>query len=198
MNDHLYIIAMGRRKLLSDAGVLDRLLTQLEKVGPDGLSFSVASRAAGLSPATLVQRFASRDAMIEAVLLHAWDKLDAQTSAADAGNPATPAGAIDLLMTLSPGQADVADGLLLLREDIRNPVLRARGAAWGSALAKALGRRLAVTAPEIERLGWQMAGVWQGAIIWRAFRHESEPANAIRAVLEDWCQSAGVGDRQQG
>lgn len=184
--------AMGRRKLLSDGALLDRLLTQLEKVGPGGLSFAVASQAAGLSPATLVQRFASRDAMIEAVLLHAWDKLDADTLAADAENPETPAGAIDLLMTLSPGQADVADGLLLLREDIRNPVLCARGAAWGSALAKALGQRLAVAATDTERLGWQMASVWQGAIIWRAFHRESDPANAIRAVLEDWCRSVGI------
>lgn len=198
MNDRLYITTVGRRKLLSNTGLLDRLLTQLEKVGPGGLSFSVASQAAGLSPATLVQRFSTRDAMIEAVLLHAWDKLDAKTSAADAENPATPAGAIDLLMALSPGQADVADGLLLLREDIRHPALRARGAAWGSVLAKALGRRLAVAAPDIERLGWQMASVWQGAIIWRAFRRESEPANAIRVALEDWCRSVGAGDHQKG
>lgn len=157
----------------------------------------MASRAAGLSPATLVQRFGTRDAMIEAVLLHAWDELDARTSTADAENPVTPAGAINLLMTLSPGQADIADGLLLLREDIRHPALRARGAAWGSVLAGALGRRLAVAAPDMGRLGWQMASVWQGAIIWQAFRRESEPAKAIRAVLEDWCQSVGAGDHQK-
>ena len=31
-----------------------------------------------------------------------------------------------------------AEGLLVLREDLRDPVLRARGAAWKKALSKAL------------------------------------------------------------
>jgi AcrR family transcriptional regulator len=186
---------MGRSKLLSDGAVLDRLLTEIGRVGPGGLTFSRASQAAGLSGASLVQRFASRDAMVEAVLLHAWDNLDAATAAADAELPATPAGAIDLLLRLSPGEtaaSDVTDGLLLLREDIRNPVLCARGAAWGACLARALGRRLTGVTTDTDRLGWQMASVWQGAIIWWAFRRESGATDAIRAALEDWCAGVGV------
>ena len=85
---------MGRSKLLSDGAVLGRLLTQLERVGPGGLTFAKASEAAGLTAASLVQRFGARDAMVEAVLLHAWDRLDAATAAADAEAPATPAGVI--------------------------------------------------------------------------------------------------------
>lgn len=191
---------MGRNKLLSDDVLLDRLLTQLERVGPGGLTFSKASQAAGLSAASLVQRFGARDAMVEAVLLHAWDRLDAATTAADAGVPITPAGAIDLLLALSPGEAaacDVPDGLLLLREDIRNPVLCARGAAWGARLAEAVGRRLTDVAADAERLGWQMASVWQGAIIWWAFRREGEAGSAIRAALEDWCDSVGAWDSKR-
>lgn len=186
---------MGRHKLLSDDAVLDRLLAELHVAGPGGLSFSRASRAAGLSAASLVQRFATRDAMVEAVLLHAWNGLDAATAAADAALPLTPAGAIDLLMALFPGKAAdqaVTDGLLLLREDIRNPVLCARGAAWGACLAGALGRRLTDDAGDADRLGWQMASVWQGAIIWWAFRRDGESGRALRAALEDWCRSVGV------
>ena len=186
---------MGRSKLLSDGTVLDRLLTQLERVGPGGLTFAQASQAAGLSAASLVQRFATRDAMVEAVLLHAWDRLDAATAAADADVPVTPAGAIDLLLQLSPsGSAacDVTDGLLLLREDFRNPRLRVRGAAWGASLAGALDRRLTAIPNNTERLGWQMASVWQGAIIWWAFRRDGEAGSTIRTALEDWCHSVGV------
>ncbi|NIJ36940.1 AcrR family transcriptional regulator [Sphingopyxis panaciterrae] len=170
-------------------------MAQVEKIGPASLTFSKAAQAAGLSAASLVQRFATRDAMAEAVLLHAWDKLDAATAAADAEAPVNPAGAIGLLLRLSPGETagcDVTDGLLLLREDIRNPVLAARGAAWGACLAKAVGRRLTGSAADAERLGWQMASVWQGAIIWWAFRRNGESATMIRAALEDWCRSVGV------
>lgn len=191
----VYKYSMGRSKLLSDDALLDRLLAQVEKAGPASLTFSKASQAAGLSAASLVQRFATRDAMVEAVLLHAWDKLDAATAATDAQAPKNPAGAIDLLLRLSPGEAaacDVTDGLLLLREDIRNPVLAARGAAWGTCLANALGGRLTGSAADAGRLGWQMASVWQGAIIWWAFRRDGEPATMIRTALEDWCRSVGI------
>ncbi|OHD01238.1 MAG: TetR family transcriptional regulator [Sphingopyxis sp. RIFCSPHIGHO2_01_FULL_65_24] len=186
---------MGRSKLLSDGAVLGRLLTQLERVGPGGLTFAKASEAAGLSAASLVQRFGARDAMVEAVLLHAWDRLDAATAAADAEAPATPAGAIDLLLRLLPGDAsgcDVTDGLLLLREDFRNPRLCARGAAWGSTLASALGRRLTTAPGDADRLGWQMASIWQGAIIWSAFRRESDAGSAIGTALEEWCHNVGA------
>lgn len=57
-----------------------------------------------------------------------------ETVAADAWASSDPAGAVSLLLQLTnPGAADydVTDGLLLLREDIRNPLLRARGSAWG-------------------------------------------------------------------
>jgi len=186
---------MGRRKTFSDSAVLDRLLAELEQVGPGGLSFSKASDAVGLSAAALVQRFSTREAMIEAVLSHAWDRLDAITAAADAKAPANPAGAISMLLQLMPNDSadySFTDGLLLLREDLRNPTLRARGAAWGAYLAKALGRRLTKRAQKAERMGWQMASVWQGALIWWAFKRDTDPDAEIRTVLEDWCRSVGA------
>lgn len=186
---------MGRSKTISDRDLLDGLLVAMEKMGPDGMSFARAGQAVALSPATLVQRFGTRDAMVQAVLLHGWDQLDAATATADAAAPAGPAGAVALLMRLMPGdraEHDLTDGLLLLREDFRNPVLRARGADWGERLAVALGRRLSDDPVSAERLGWQMASVWQGAIIWWGFRRDGEPAATIRAMLEDWCRTAGL------
>jgi AcrR family transcriptional regulator len=180
---------MARPKTIPDEQVLDSLLKALMVSGPDGLTFTVASRACGLSPATLVQRYGARGALVEAVLLRAWDRLDAQTEAADAEEALTPEGAIDLLLRLMPpetAERDASNGLLLLREDIRNPVLRRRGAAWGHRLAAALGRRLSTDPARGERLGWQMASLWQGAHTWWAFTREEPPDRAIRRVLEEW------------
>ncbi len=180
---------MARRKTIPDEQVLDALLETLMDVGPASLTFARAATACGLSPATLVQRYGSRETLVQEILLRAWDRLDAETEAADAEEAPTPQGAIDLLMRLMPpetAERNATDGLLLLREDIRNPVLRARGAAWGRRLAEALGRRLSEDPDEGRRLGWQMASLWQGAHIWGAFTRE-EPAHlTVRRLLEGW------------
>lgn len=191
----VYKIPVGRIKTISDDEVLGRLLAAVEAMGPEALTFSKAAEAAGLSAATLVQRFGTRDRMIESVLLHAWDRLESTTAIADADEPSTSAGAISLLMRLMPAsEADynVTQGLLLLREDLRNPVLRARGRAWGDTLAKALGKRLTTDADRGEQLGWQMLTMWQGAFIWWAFKRDVDPDVEIRAVLSNWCRSVGI------
>lgn len=192
---------MGRSKTVSDTALLDRLLPALRDVGPTRLTFTKASRAVGLSPASLVQRFGTRDAMIVAILSYAWDLLVAATMALDAEVPVTPRGAIELLKRLVPAdEADyaVGDGLLLLREDLRSPELRARGSAWGAVLATALGRRIVDDRDEAKRLGWQMASVWQGALIWWAFTRGSETAETIEHRLEDWCRSIGASPDARG
>ncbi|MEW5683319.1 MAG: TetR/AcrR family transcriptional regulator [Pseudomonadota bacterium] len=186
---------MSRSKRISDVEVLDRLLAAVMEHGPAGLTFTRASEAAGLSAATLVQRFGARTGMVEAVLLRAWDRLDAATAAADNGASDDPAGAIRLLLQLTDAgsaEYDFTDGLLLLREDVRNPILRARGAAWGARLAETLGRRLCDDLERADRLGWQMVSLWQGALVWWAFRRDAEAHVKVQEALEDWGRSVGV------
>jgi AcrR family transcriptional regulator len=158
--------AMARHKTIPDEQVLGTLFELMMHTGPDGLTFVRAAQASGLAAATLVQRYGKRERLVEAVLLQAWDRLDAETVAADNEEALTPEGAIKLLLRLMPpdtAERNATDGLLLLREDIRNPKLRARGAAWGGVLASALGRRLTTDRQEADLLGWQMAALWQGA-----------------------------------
>jgi AcrR family transcriptional regulator len=191
---------MARHKSISDEALLDAVLDHMMTIGPANLTFAQAGKAAGLSPATLVQRYGDKDRLIEATLLHAWNRLDQETAAADASEPLTPEGAIRLLLRLAPGEnADVqeTDGLLILHEDISNPKLRARGAAWGAALATALGRRLTTDAAQIQLLGWQMANIWLGARIWWAFTRTDTAETAIRRALEDWCRVSGVGNSRK-
>jgi len=190
--DDVDLDLMTRRKTIPDEKVLETLFEVMMKTGPDGLTFARAAKASGLAAATLVQRYGNRERMVEATLLQAWDRLDAETMAADKEEDPTPEGAIKLLLRLmSPKTAerDATDGLLLLREDIRNPRLRERGAAWGRALASALGRRLSEDPREAEPLGWRMAALWQGAHTWWAFDQTVPADRAIRQALEAWLQS---------
>lgn len=181
---------MPRPRKLSDEDLLDAVGALLQREGPAGLTFAAASVATGLSPATLVQRYGSREALLRAALLRMWDGLDAATAEADLRQPVDPPGAVALLVRLSAGYGDAGEagleGLLLLREDFRDPALRARGVTWGETLARALGRRLTAEPAAQLRLGRLMAAQWQGAVYWWGFAQAGTLRSHLRRELRDW------------
>ncbi|MBW9092576.1 TetR/AcrR family transcriptional regulator [Microbacterium jejuense] len=161
---------MTRTKTQSDQQVLDVALQIVQESGVRGLTFSAVAERCGLSAPTLVQRFSNKATLTRRTLLHAWDQLEAQTRELAETTPLTPAGAVELLIGLSQdfGDADsYADGLLLLREDVRDPALRARGVAWEEQLVAALDARLP---PGTTGAGYALAAFWQGAVLWGAYR----------------------------
>jgi AcrR family transcriptional regulator len=187
---------MARPRKISDEAILDSAGEVIKRLGPQGVTFASIGAESGLAPATLVQRYGTRAKMLQAVLLRMWDHLDAQTAAADAQMPVTPAGAVALLASLSNyGDHDeYAEGLLLLREDMRDPALRLRGEKWGEVLAFALGRRLAEDPERQVKLGRQMASQWQGALLWWGFSREGSVVDAVVAALLEWCEIALAGE----
>jgi AcrR family transcriptional regulator len=175
---------MPRPKSRSDADVLDAVHRLIHRRGPEALTFASAAEACGLSPSTLVQRFKSRAGLLRHALLHAWDRLDARTAALAATVPRTPDGAIDLLVALSGDYGGIeafADGLLVLREDLRDPVLRARGAAWKAALSGALEDCFADVPGAPRGIGLLMASSWQGSLVWWGF----DPGEELRGFVQD-------------
>ena len=107
--------------------------------GPEALTFDALARACGLSAATLVQRFKSKAGLKQSTLLHAWDRLDEKTASARGDDAEDADGAVGMLVALSGDYGGIeayAEGLLVLREDLRDPVLRARGAAWKTRLVR--------------------------------------------------------------
>jgi AcrR family transcriptional regulator len=174
---------MPRPKTQTDADVLEAAHRLLHAEGPDALTFARLAHYCGLAPATLVQRFKSKDGLKQAALLFAWDKLDARTAELARQVPKTPAGAIKLLSALSQGYGGIeayARGLLVLREDLSDPVLRARGAAWRRALSKALDRCFAGIAGAPKDMGLLAASHWQGSLLWWGF----EPTEDIQRYVE--------------
>jgi AcrR family transcriptional regulator len=186
---------MARPKTVSDEAILDAAAAAAGRVGPANLTFGLVAKAVGLSPATLVQRYGTRDRLLQAALLRAWDLLDEQTAANDAIQPLTPEGAVALLVALSPideSETAYAQGLLLLSEDVRDAALRARGAAWREVLSTALGRRLPVAPERQHALGRLMASQWQGIRIWWAFERHGNEAQQVAAELLEWLSAVGV------
>ncbi|KQV63818.1 helix-turn-helix domain-containing protein [Rhizobium sp. Root1220] len=185
---------MPRNRTLSDEQLLDMVLGLIHAEGPDAATFGAVAKASGLSGSTLVQRFGTKAAMLRAALLRAWDRLDAETARLAQSVPKTHAGAIALLTGLSRDYGDdavsYADGLLLLREDLRDPALRARGSAWGTTLADALDQCLS---PEGTRLSRLMLSQWQGCLLWWGFEPAGSIEDYVRDELRCFLETAGGG-----
>lgn len=166
---------MPRRKSRSDEQVLDVALALVRESGVDRLTFAALADRCGLSAATLVQRFGTKAALTQRTLLHAWDYLDARTRELASSVPKTPDGAVDLLVGLSRHDGDIqtyAEGLLTLREDLRDPILRSRGTAWEAALTTAISDCFAAVPGTPGGIGFALAAHWQGALTWWAFGAE--------------------------
>lgn len=175
---------MPRKRSVSDEAILDDALRLAETRGPAALTFSALSAEVGLAPATLVQRFGTKAGLLQAALLRAWDHLDAATAAADDAAGDGPKGVVELLLALG-GEYDAtedADQILLLREDLRDPVLRARGQAWIAALEAAVERRLPEADPGVGRL---VVALWQGSVtVWQFQRRGDLDVALGRAVAD--------------
>jgi AcrR family transcriptional regulator len=175
---------MARPKVLSDEIVLSHALDLMRRTGPDRLTFASLSAATGLSGATLVQRFRSKAELRQRALLHAWDMLEERTAQLVAVMEKTPEGARRLLVDLSRdygGTDAYAEGLMLLREDMLDPVLRTRGAEWRKTLNHALDACFAIRVGVPDGVGSMIATYWQGALLWWAF----DPSIPVHVYVDD-------------
>ena len=180
---------MARTRTIPDEVILDAALALMSRDGPATLTLAAVGRRVDLSAATLLQRFPSKEALLRAALERSWDALLEATKAADAAEPETFEGAIAVIAALWPSadaEPDFAGGLLLLREDLRDPVLRALGIAWLEVLALALGRRITREPALRRKLGRLMVSQWQGAQIWWAFDRQGAARDAIANDLREW------------
>jgi AcrR family transcriptional regulator len=166
--------------------VLDAALAIVHSGGVDRLTFAALADRCGLSAATLVQRFGTKPALTQRTLLHAWGKLRERTLELASSVPKTPDGAVELLVGLSHYEGtveDFAEGLLVLREDLRDPVLRSQGTAWEATLTAALGECFASAPGAPGGIGFALAAHWQGALIWWAFGAQRSLDDYLRESL---------------
>jgi AcrR family transcriptional regulator len=142
----------GRPRTHSDDALLDAAFRAVGAVGPARLTLADVAREAGVAPATLVQRFGSKRALLVAA---------ASRSAARAGSVLPAAGDAPLdalvdglvaLTELSRDPAAFANQLALLQLDLADPELRALAVAHARGLRRAIRALLdaAVAAGELE------------------------------------------------
>src|SRR5689334_20925368 len=115
---------MPRTKRISDEAILEQALVVMAEAGPGGFTMADVARAVGVAPATLFQRFGDKQTLTmrafaqDNVRFTAW--LEALPEGVGADAVVRIYGEATKLFGDSPS---VADHLLWLREDIRDPVL---------------------------------------------------------------------------
>jgi AcrR family transcriptional regulator len=178
---------MPRKRTIADEDLLDAALVVVHTSGPDALTFGALAPRVGLAASTIVQRFGTKAALLQAALSRAWDQLDERTAAAIDSAALEPLGVIELLVQLS-GQYDAhdfADQLLVLREDLRDPVLRTRGQTWLATLTQAIERRLGQSPGGTAGVGELVVAHWQGTLTVWSFTRQVPLISAVRTALED-------------
>jgi AcrR family transcriptional regulator len=154
---------MSRPRTLPDTQVFALVLTALADRGEKAVSFGNLSRACGLAPATLAQRFGSVDGMIHAALLAEWDRL----SAAVEGETANPdKGAQALLKHLPTPSAAV------LAVSLRDAALRQRAEDWRLRVETAVAARRGGS-PKSREVAAMLVAAWYGRQLWDALGTKS-------------------------
>jgi AcrR family transcriptional regulator len=176
-----------RTKTIPDEVLLSAGLEIVHRDGPAALTFSTLAAVVGLASSTIVQRFGSKAELLRATLLHAWDELEGHTASAAMAASPDAAGVVDLLVALSGAYEtnDYADQLMVLREDLRDPVLRSRGEAWFTKLAGSIEARLVDAPGGSAGLGELVVAHWQGTLtLWSFTRPGPLPA-FVRQSLDE-------------
>jgi AcrR family transcriptional regulator len=148
---------MPRSRTIPDDRIFAAIQRLLDEGGDKAVSFGTVSAATGLAPPTLVQRYGSRDGMVRAARLSAWDALDQLTEKAIAAT--ADKGPQGLLKAI--GQVDAS----FLASDLKDPELALRAVAWRARVESALGLRLGSGA-KAKGSAALLFAAWQGQMLW--------------------------------
>jgi AcrR family transcriptional regulator len=178
---------MSRPKRISDEAVLDAALRVMTRVGPADFTLAEAGREAGVSAATLLQRFGDKQSLIVRALTRDVGQFARRLE--EAPLIQSREAVLDLFWLITPDTDDAeafADQLPWLREDFRNPELNRLSRQMFTALRAALAARLPplpVPAATAARL---LEAQWQGAMNQWGFFQEGRLPDYVAGALNEW------------
>ena len=178
---------MARRKVISDESVLAAALRVMTAKGPSDFTLADIAAAAGIAPATLVQRFGDKRGLVVAAFAQDNEAFARALASLPPGSGAE--AVIGVFRLLTPGIDDVgafADQLLWLRQDMRDPDLNHLARERFRLLREAVAARLPplpVPPGEAARL---VEAQWQGALNQWGIAPEGRLVDFVTANLEAW------------
>lgn len=165
---------MPRTRTIPDDQVFAAIQRLLAKGGDKAVTFGAVAKATGLSPPTLVQRYTSRDGMVRAARLAAWEALEHRTAVAIAGT--ADKGPQGLLKAIGPVDPRT------FAADLRDPDLAGRAQGWRKGVETALALRLG-QGPKARESAALLFAAWQGQALWAAEEPGFRLKDAVKRLV---------------
>ena len=117
---------MAQKKLIDDESVLEKALLVISDLGPESFTLAAIGEAVGLAPATLLQRFGSKQQLLVRAAKQANVKFKADLAALEKRGLPWHEELIHLLIGMPEGfgsRQDIANSLGVLKLDMVDPEL---------------------------------------------------------------------------
>ena len=185
---------MARPRTIADADVLAAAARVVGKLGPARLTLAAVGDACGLSPATILQRFGSKRALLLALAAHGRDDVAAVFRAAREREPSPRAAIAEALCALASTvttPAELANHLAFLQLDLTDPDFHRLARDHARALERELAALVAAAARAGELAGRDPAPTarallvtYNGSLLSWAIDPEGELLDRLRADVE--------------
>ncbi|TDD01441.1 TetR/AcrR family transcriptional regulator [Nonomuraea deserti] len=187
---------MGRPRTTSDEAILRAAARAIGRHGPQSLTLAVVAQEAGLSPATLVQRFGSKRGLLLALAEQAKESVAQPFLRAREEHGSRLEALRAAVVGLSESVAtpeELANSLGFLQLDLTDPGFRAHAAEHARRTRDEMAALLAeaVAAGELEgetdvaRLAHAVQVTYNGVLILWALTGEGALADAMRDALDE-------------
>jgi AcrR family transcriptional regulator len=183
---------MPRRKSISDEDLLDRALRVMTEAGPS-VTLADLAKEAGVSPATLLQRFGDKQSLIERAFAQDNARFAVWLENLPAGMGADIVIRIYSEATeLFGEQPSLADHLLWLREDIRDPALNRLARQRFKLFRAEIVKRLPPMRLPPGKVARLLDAQYHGIVIQWAIEPRGKLAAFMTQSLKEWFRLAGV------
>jgi AcrR family transcriptional regulator len=184
---------MPRRKSISDEDILERALPVMARAGPGAFTMADVAREVGVSPATLFQRFGDKQTLVERAFAQdnvrfvAW--LEQLPEGVGAEVVIQIYGEATKLFGDNPS---LADHLLWLREDIRDPVFNRLAQERFRLFRAVIVERLPPMPIDLEKAADLLDALYHGAVVQWALEPQGRLADFVAGRLSDCFRLCGL------
>jgi AcrR family transcriptional regulator len=184
---------MPRTKRISDEAILDLALPIMAQAGPGGFTMADVAKAAGVASATLFQRFGDKQGLVERVFARDNERFVAWLEQLPEGVGADVVVKVYAEATkLFGDDPSLADHLLWLREDIRDPTLNRLSRERFALFRAVIVRRLPPLPIPAERAADLLDALYHGAVVQWALEPRGRLDAFVGRALEDFFRMGGV------
>lgn len=176
---------MGRRKSISDDAVLAAAELAMAQYGPGRFTLAIVAAVAGLSPATLMQRFGDKRGLILRVLRRSNDMLARDCE--EVGGVPSFAAVLDLVCGWAEGLGDGAhfsEQMQWLAEDTRDGAFQEIARARFRLMRAAIAARLPETVLPRDTAIALIEAQWHGVLVRWGVDRDGDLQHSLRHQLE--------------